>query len=61
MTQGVINIAESINIESINIKKLIMMQKLEPRTVGQKPTKIGYVDRVIVLSTAEIEEFTIFC
>ena len=53
MTQGVINIAESVNIESINIKKLIMMQKLEPRTVGLKPTKIGYVDIVIVLSTAE--------
>ena len=47
-----INITESINIESIHIKKLIMMQKLEIRTVGVKPTKIEYVDRVIVLSTA---------
>ena len=24
------------------------MHKLEPRTVGLKPTKIGHVDRVIV-------------
>ena len=48
-----LNDAGSINItESINIKKLIMTQKLEPRTVGLKPTKIGHVDRVIVLSTA---------
>ena len=29
-----------------DIKKLIMMQRLEPRTAGLKPTKIGHVDRV---------------
>ena len=29
-----------------DIKKLIMMQKLESRTVGLKPTKIGHVDEV---------------
>ena len=45
-----INITESVSIESITITKLIMMQKLEPGTVGLKPTKLGYVDRVIVLS-----------
>ena len=27
---------------SYDIKKLIVMQKLEPRTVGLKPTKIGH-------------------
>ena len=47
-------------MESINIKKLIMMQKVEPRTVGLKPIKIRLVDRVIVPSTAYIEEFTVF-
>ena len=26
-----------------------MMRKLEPRTVDVKPTKIGHVDRVIVM------------
>ena len=34
-----------------DIKKLIIMQKSEPRAVGLKPTKNGYVDRVIVPST----------
>ena len=31
-----------------DIKELttVMMQKLEPRTVGLKPTKLGHVDRV---------------
>ena len=29
-----------------DIKKLIMMQKLEPRTVNLKPAKIGHVDGV---------------
>ena len=29
-----------------DIKKLIMMQKFQPRTVGLKPTTIGHVDRV---------------
>ena len=28
------------------IKKLIMMQKLEPKTVGLKPTNMGHVDRI---------------
>ena len=31
-----------------DIKKLIMMQKLEPRTVYLKLTSIGHVDRVTV-------------
>ena len=31
-----------------DITELIMTQKLEPRTAGLKPTKIGLVDRVIV-------------
>ena len=39
-------------MESINIKKLITMQKLEPRTVGLKPIKTGQVKREIVPSTA---------
>ena len=30
------------------IKKLIMMLKLEPTIVGLKPAKIGHVDRVII-------------
>ena len=29
-----------------DIEKLIMLQKLEPRTTGLKPTKTGHVDRV---------------
>ena len=29
-----------------HIKKLIMMQKLKPRTIGLKPTKIGQVDGI---------------
>ena len=49
-----LNDAGSINIESI--KKLIMMQKLEPRTVGLKPIKIRQVNRVIVPSIAYIED-----
>ena len=39
-------------MESINIKNLIMMQKLEPRTEGLNPIKVGQVDRIIVRSTA---------
>ena len=31
----------------VYLNKLIMMQKLEPRTVGLRPKKIGHVDRVI--------------
>ena len=31
-----------------DIKKLTMMQKLEPRTVDLNPMKIGHVDRVRV-------------
>ena len=37
-----------ITFFNYNIKKLIMMQKLESRTAGLKPTKIRHVDRVIV-------------
>ena len=32
-----------------DIKKLIMMQKLQPRTTDLKLTKIGHVDRVNVI------------
>ena len=38
----------SVKKSDYDIKKLIMMQKLEPRTVGLKLTKIAYVDRVII-------------
>ena len=32
------------------IKQLMMMQKLEARTVDLKPTKIGHVDRVKLMA-----------
>ena len=35
-----------VKTSDYDIKKLIMMQNLEPRTVGLNPTKIGHVDRV---------------
>ena len=41
--------SQSLNYD---IKKLIMMQKLEPRTAGLKPNKIGYVDWVIAEETS---------
>ena len=36
-----------ITFFNYDIKKLIMMQKLLPRTVSSKPNKIGHVDRII--------------
>ena len=38
-----------ITFFNYGIQKLIMMQQLEPRTAGLKPTKIGYVDRLAVV------------
>ena len=42
------NLLLSQSLFNYDFKKLIVMLKLEPRTVGLKPTKIGHVDRVIV-------------
>ena len=40
------------------IKKLIMMQKLEPRAVGLQLTKIRHEDRISVCTHAPTDEVT---